>query len=73
MFEVFWGFGSGTDLERGISQRNYSVLMICASSQNIQSYTVVHGTVLGYTCLHNARIHTCTCAHFILLIKKRNY
>lgn len=58
MFEVFWGFGCGTDLERGISQRNDSLLMIFTSSQNIQSDAVMHGTVLGFTRLHNPWTHT---------------
>lgn len=38
MFEVFWGFGSGTELlkGRGGSLRRDSVLIILASSQNIR-------------------------------------
>lgn len=57
MFEVFWGFGSGTELERGISQRNDSLLMIFASSLNIQSDSHAWG-VLGFTRIHNKLTHT---------------
>lgn len=62
MFEVFGGFGSGTELERGISQRNGSLLMIFASFQNIQSDTVMHGLVLEFTHLHNAWRHMLVCS-----------
>lgn len=44
MFEVFWGFGSGTELERGVSQRNRLFLMILSI---FPEYAVGHSLAIA--------------------------